>query len=325
MKILSPLSGVSEAKPLIEAGAQELYCGVVTEEWEKRFSLVASANLRHDRVANFSSFEELAKTVDIASRRKVPVFCALNAHFYSDAQLPLALRNAQEAIDAGASKIIVSDIGLISLLKKKNFGADIALSTANPVFNSQAMPFFKRLGIRSIVLPRHLSCKEISGLAKSASALGIELEAFVLNAICPYIDGLCTLQHVGKSPDSIAADELACRIPFSVEVFSNEPSEQSKRSALARACLWQNTLPLGCGLCALPSFEKAGIHSLKIAGRGNSTGKKVADVKMLKEALGLLAKLPEKEFREEMHRFFFRANSERCGFTSCYYAGKGLW
>lgn len=323
MKILSPLSGVSEAKPLIQAGAQELYCGVVTQEWEKRFSFIASANLRHDRVANLSSFEELAKAVDIASRHRVPVFCAFNAHFYSDAQLPLVLRNAKEAVDAGASKIIVSDIGLVSLLKKRKFGADIALSTANPVFNLQAMHFFKRLGIRRIVLPRHLSCEEITGLASGARALGMELEAFVLNAICPYIDGLCTLQHAGKNQESISPQELACRMPFSVEVFSKEPEPQ-KRSAMARACFWQNTLPSGCGLCALPSFEKAGIHSLKIAGRGNSPEKKIADVKMLKKALGLLPKLPEKEFKEEMHRLFFRANNARCGFSSCYYAGEGL-
>jgi collagenase-like PrtC family protease len=179
------------------------------------------------------------------------------------------------------------------------------------------------LGVTRVVLPRHLTAGEACALAPAAKAEGVELEAFVLNALCPYIDGLCTLQHFGASTESISANELACRMPFDVEVFSGE-GEPKKRAAKSRACFWQNTLPASCGLCALPLFEKAGIHSLKIAGRGNSTEKKVSDVKMLRHALSLLPKLPEGEFRAEMHGLFFAANRARCGFNSCYYADAGL-
>jgi len=339
MKILSPLSKVDEVKPLAEAGADEFYCGIVTKEWEKRFSFIASSNLRHDRVANFSSFEQLAQAVAIARTQKKPVFCAFNAHFYSEKQLPLALKEISQAIDAGISKIIASDPALISLLKEQNTGIDIALSTANPCFNSHSLAFFKERGIQRIVLPRHLTVEEIQGLAPAAKALNLELEAFALNALCPYIDGLCTFQHVGKNPDFVSAHELACRMPFDVEAIQansaqpdkssaqpdtiSAPPDQKTLSAKAKASIWHNTLPDACGLCALPAFQEAGIHSIKIAGRGNSSKKKIADVKMLKQALSLIS-LPKQEFVQEMHALFFKAFHQTCSHSKCYYPSEGL-
>lgn len=322
LKILSPLSKVSEVQDLVVAGAEEFYCGIVTKEWEKRFSFIASINLRHDRVANFQSFEELGKAVSIASSHNLPVFCVFNAVFYSKNQFPIVLNHARKAVDAGISKLIVSDPALISFFKENDLNVEIALSTAAPAFNSASFSFFKGLGVKRIVLPRHLTLEEISSLAKTAKVLNLELEAFVLNALCPYIDGLCTLQHVGKNPESVSVQELACRMPFEVKVFSNQ-SDFEKRNAFSRAKTWQNTFPESCGLCALPSFEKIGIGSLKIAGRGNSSEKKIADVKMVSDAIGMLA-LPEQEFKTEMHKLFFEANHIRCNFKTCYYAKKGL-
>jgi len=323
MKILSPLSRVSEVKPLIDAGAQEFYCGVVTEDWEKRFSYIASINLRHDRVANFLSYEQLSQAVDIASKEKVPIFCVFNATFFSEKQLPIVLKQVDQAVEAGASKIIASDIGLISQLKETGFSTEVALSTGNPAFNSASLEFFKSFGIGRIVLPRHLTVDEILDLAKSAASLGIELEAFVMNAICPYIDGLCTLQHFGKSPEFIKPNELVCRMQFDVEAISS-CNETKKRAAAAKAGIWHNTLPESCGLCALPFFKEAGINSLKIAGRGNSQEQKEADVKALKEAISLLNSVPKNQFVEEMHRLFFKHQYRQCDFTSCYYPNKGL-
>jgi len=323
VKILSPLSKPFEAGPLAEAGATEFYCGIVTKEWEDKFSYIASSNLRHDKVANFSSFKDLSLAVEAGSEHNVPVFCVFNAHFYSEKQMALVLNHVGQAIDAGVSKIIVSDPVFISMLKKQGFKTDIVLSTANPVFNSASLGFFKKFGIQRIVLPRHLTVKEIEGLAKSAKKLGLELEAFVLNALCPYIDGLCTLQHLGKNSDFVEASELACRMPFKTTCSGKACNETGGNSSSLKACVWQNTETTSCGLCALKSFEKAGINSLKIAGRGNSFDKKLADVKMIKHALSLLD-LPEEEFKSEMHGLFFKANKQRCDFKYCYYPNKGL-
>jgi collagenase-like PrtC family protease len=321
MKVLSPLSKAEEIKPLAEAGADEFYCGVVTKEWEKRFSYIASINLRHDKVANFQSYEALSKAVQAASQLEKPVFCVFNAHFYSENQLPFVEKEITQAFEAGVSKIIVSDIGLISSLRERGFGKEIALSTAFPAFNSAAFPLFKSLGIKRIVLPRHLSVKEIVGLAASASKQGLELEAFVLNALCPYIDGLCTLQHVGKSQQSLSAKELACRMPFKARLLSQR---RENPAALLRSKAWQGTLTTSCGLCALPLFEKAGIYSLKIAGRANPLEKKLSDVRAVKEAISLIPKLSKQEFRDEMKRLFFKENHQSCDFISCYYPEEGL-
>lgn len=323
MKILSPLSKPEEVKSLIEAGADEFYAGLVTKDWEKRFSYIASANLRHDRVANFHSFEELEGAISTASDCKKPVFLVFNALFYTEKQLPLALKQINRALDAGISKIIVSDLALIQGLKENGIKTEIALSTAFSCFNSAAFPLFKELGINRIVLPRHLSVDEICQLAGPAKKAGLELETFVLNALCPYIDGLCTLQHFGKSSESLKANELACRLPFEVEVISNA-SEKEKRAAHSKASIWNNSNTTSCGLCALPKFKEAGIASLKIAGRGNPTEKKLADVKALRKALDFLETLSPTDFKKEMHRLFFEANHQTCNFKTCYYATEAM-
>jgi len=37
MKILSPVDKVDEVKRIIKAGADELYCGVLTSDWHNKY------------------------------------------------------------------------------------------------------------------------------------------------------------------------------------------------------------------------------------------------------------------------------------------------
>jgi hypothetical protein len=41
VKILAPLRHSEEVMPLVEAGADEFYCGVVPPDWQRRFGSVA--------------------------------------------------------------------------------------------------------------------------------------------------------------------------------------------------------------------------------------------------------------------------------------------
>lgn len=38
MKLVAPISKVEEVLPIIEAGADELYCGVLPLEWYKKYT-----------------------------------------------------------------------------------------------------------------------------------------------------------------------------------------------------------------------------------------------------------------------------------------------
>jgi collagenase-like PrtC family protease len=324
MKILSPFASSVEVRQLIEAGANELYCGVVTPDWAKRFTFIGSINLRHDKAANLSSFKELAAAVKIAEKRNVPVFAAFNAHFYSQQQMPSVLRQAKQALAAGAAGLIIADPILIESIREKFPSANISLSTGQPCFNSNALRFFKQLGVKRIVLPRHLAVNEAVQLSRQAKRLGIETECFVLNAICPFIDGLCTFQHIVEPSQQLAVQPLACRMNYSVIVLGNT-APCKKEIAAAHAKIWCNTVYNDCGLCALPFFLKAGVDSVKIAGRANSLQKKLADIAAVKEAISLAKKLPAKKFAEEAGRLYFDLFKRTCQCNNCYYPSAGKW
>ena len=320
MNILAPFSNQSEIKPLVEAGASEFYCGVVDEQWKKTFTYVSSINLRHDRAANLSSFEELSSAVEEAHSLKAKVFLTLNAHFYSEKQLPMVLKQAEKAVDAGVDSLIVSDTALIPRIVRE-LGAHISLSTGNPVFNSQAIDFFKELGVAKIVFPRHLTVEEIKELSKHAKANGIGTECFVLNVICPYIDGLCTFQHiVEESLGFVSPCGLSCRAKFEAKAFGNESSEK-KLMAEAHVGLWGGTTTRDCGLCAIPFFKDFGVDAVKIAGRAHSLEKKLADVNAVSKAIELAN---SEHSLDAFRELYFNLFHNKCDYANCYYAGVGF-
>ena len=60
MRIVAPVSRVAEVAVLAEAGATELYCGLVPPDWRGRFQSI-SANRRPS--GNLASYADLAEAV----------------------------------------------------------------------------------------------------------------------------------------------------------------------------------------------------------------------------------------------------------------------
>ncbi len=81
MKILSPLDKVDEVGALAEAGADELFCGLLTEDWHNCY-IAGAINRRPGGGANFTRWEDLETVVQVAHDRKVPVILTLNEHYY---------------------------------------------------------------------------------------------------------------------------------------------------------------------------------------------------------------------------------------------------
>jgi len=59
MKILAPLNSPREIRPLLEAGADEIYCGVLAREWKDRYTNVGSINRREWSTSNLNTYQEL--------------------------------------------------------------------------------------------------------------------------------------------------------------------------------------------------------------------------------------------------------------------------
>ena len=111
MRILTPTNPLKEIKQLIKAGADELYCGVLSKEWKTGYTHVESINGMEFELSNIKSFEELKKAVRIAHSFDVQVFFTMHG-LYTEEQYPSVVQEIKKAINMGADQLSIADTGL---------------------------------------------------------------------------------------------------------------------------------------------------------------------------------------------------------------------
>jgi len=267
--ILAPVRHPDEVAPLLSAGAREFYCGITPPFW----SLEGRewANRRDPRSAGVGGEGALRRVVEEA--RGSPVYVTLNAPWYpGDAVEALAAYGSHLLEEVGAAALIVSDLELLLALAEWGLAHRVHLSSVAACTNSEAVRFFRDLGVRRVILPRHLALDEIG----AARVPGVELEVFLLNDGCVFEEGLCATTHrlgpfcLGDGPgtEGVGA-EAVDRYEFWKWTRNN------------CGCRTNRGIPLGpCGLCALPRFLGWGIESLKVVGREASLPRKVGSVRL---------------------------------------------
>ncbi len=318
IRLLSPVDRIDEVEPLIEAGADELYCGVMTADWHNRY-IAGSINRRPGGGASFTSFDALSDCVRRAHLHDIPVFLTLNEHYYTLEQYPFLFEYVARAVDAGVDALIVADLGLLLTLREKAPDIRTIISTGGTAFNSETVTFYRDLGSSRVILPRHLTLDEISTICEETR--DIELEAFILNSRCPNVDGFCTFHHglADASFDLLCMN--ACMLPF--EVSMDTHGHRAPYVSLRRQQIWQ-TVHMDrhpCGVCALYEFNAIRISSVKIVGRGNPTERKLADIAFTGALRDMLRdKRPSREaFREAARDLYHDAYRRECQAHMCYY------
>ncbi|MEM2104249.1 MAG: U32 family peptidase [Candidatus Bathyarchaeia archaeon] len=319
MRILAPVDKVEETRDIIEAGADELYCGVMSVEWLGQYPF-AAVNRRPALNCNFTSFDELKKCVEIAHSYDVPVILTLNEHYYIWRQYPLLLRYVEKAVNAGVDAFLISDIALLLTLKELGTGAKLHISTGGATFNSETVKFYKDLGASGVTLDRHLTIEEIGGIIRNVN--GVETTVFILNSRCANVDGLCTFMHFASNDPFY---KNACMLNYGVQLSSVQHSEKEEIeeiAALTRQYVW-NRFHIDdrpCGVCALYEFSQMGVTTVKIVGRGYPKDKKIRDVKFVYSMRELLDKASSKEqFRNIVRKLYRETYGCPCRIIMCYY------
>jgi putative protease len=335
IKILSPVSRCDEVEDVIAAGADELYCGILMDDWRKGYTVSASLNRRQEdntilgTSPHFKSFEELQESVEIAHSRSVPVILTLNEHYYSKDQYPYLLSYVDKVLEAGVDAFIIGDVAFILSLRERGIPTDIHISTAGTAFNSETVRFYQELGASRVILPRHLTIEEIESIASEVS--DVELEAFILNSRCANIDGFCTFQHglADLFPDEKVKEQYlnACMLPYEISVYPDakveSDSDIKEKISWERQSIW-SALHIDdrpCGACALFEFSKIGLHGVKIVGRQNAKSKKIKDVTFLRTLIDFLSEknLSKEEFRKFSRRLYQETYEWPCLIFKCYY------
>lgn len=355
MRILSPVNSANEAELVIEAGADELYCGVMPGSWKKSYSNVGSPNRREWEVSNMTGFNALDELVAVASNNDVPVYLTMNA-LYTEEQYDELQEFINQATKIGVTALIVADIGLLLNLGRMGWRGEIHLSTGGTAFNNESIAFYQENGVTRIVVPRQNRISEIIEIVKSNSS--VEIETFVLNRGCKNIDGFCTFHHgvnevriplwwripkkmhwdyyllsmMKRLPryfrDKISHSSAfgsvgACFLSYDVDINSDTATAEQKQTLRANL---RNNFNLftgfdACGACALWDQERAGVHSAKIIGRSNPICKKVKDVRFLKSCLDYI-KEESPDTRKQFAEFVKKSYKNHYGVQChewCYY------
>ncbi len=275
MRILAPLRHSTEVPSLCDAGAAEFYCGLTPPGWMQSFGNVP-VNRRNTRTATVPDLDDLRHIVALAGPR--PVFVTLNAPAYPSGAVPRLVEFGRMLLEqVGVAALIVAEWDLLLALCEQGLAAQVHVSSLASCRNRGAAAFYRSFGIRRVILPRHLTLREI----EQTAVPGLEREVFLLNDGCVFEEGICATTHALGT--FCLGDHLGGKFRQLDERYDFWKWKQNNCG-----CQTSRGFTLGpCGLCALPRLAAAGVTSLKVVGREAPLARKEASVRLATLALGL--------------------------------------
>jgi len=314
LKILSPVDRPSETQALIDCGADELFCGVLSD---KDSHGSQGLNRRGGLFFNLHSYKELEEVLKTAKKNNILLYLAIN-EFYTEEALHYAEQQVINSLDIGVNNFIISDLGLLHFIKEKSPLANIVMSIGSTSFNTETINFYANLGAKRVVIDRELTIKEIATISENSS---IPLEVIILNDKCPFIDGFCNFMHnlpvkgimsminnpryfyMLKGVSAILPSEIkgkfgknyrGCELDYFIKYKDNDSLKNSLLNYGTRSLRNKFFLD-SCGACNVYDLFNANIRYFKIAGRGKTLEKKRKDILLLNYARELLYKSVAKE------------------------------
>lgn len=222
----------------------------------KQFGLRAYAD-------NFDA-EQLKKAVEYCHANGKKVYVTLNifAHNADFSTMPDIIRLIDEV---KADGVLVSDMGVLSEVKKYAPDLDIHLSTQANTTNQYAAAFFADLGVKRLVMARELTLDEIREIRDFVPPQ-VEIEAFVHGAMCISYSGRCLLSNYMSGRLSNHGECVqSCRWKYALMEETREgeyyPIEEDGRGAYILNSKDLNMIEY------IDKLAAAGIDSFKIEGR----------------------------------------------------------
>jgi len=253
IELLAPAGDLEKLIIAIEYGADAVYFG------GEAFSLRAGAG-------NFS-IEDIKTGLKYAHDRGKKCYLTLNIFPHNEDIEPLT-EYLKEIKDLGIDAYIVSDFGVIDLIREIIPNAEIHLSTQANMTNYQTAKFWAKQGVKRIVLARELTIKEICEL-KSELKDAMDFEAFIQGAMCISYSGRCLLSNFMVERDANRGMcAHPCRWKYAL-VEEQRPGEYYPIEEDARGTYILNSRDL-CMIEHMPELINAGVSSAKIEGRMKS-------------------------------------------------------
>ena len=251
MELLSPAGSIEKLYYAYAYGADAAYIGI------KNFSLRAKAD-------NFRSDEHL-RILEIKKGKKL--YVALNIYFHNSDLYNLE-KNIDYISEYPVDAFIISDIGVLPIVKKYFPGTELHLSTQANCVNTEAAKIYRDLGFSRIIPGRELSLSEISDIKNALPEL--EIEVFVHGAMCLAYSGRCFLSRYLADRSGNQGDcAHSCRWQYRVLEESEREGEYFPVIEGENFTSVMSSKDL-CMIDHLEDLKNAGVDSLKIEGRMKS-------------------------------------------------------
>lgn len=284
MRIVTPLTSIEELNILLNNGADEFYLGYIPYEWLDQYFNYLPLNGRERMYANFSfhSSKMMKELSQLGVSEKI--YITFNAHYYNEQSYDVILDIIDFLYTLNFKKYIIADLNLIMFLKQRYDDIQIAVSGDMGLYNSQAIEYIAKYGVKRIIFPRKTPISEMKQIVHNTKKYDLEYEAFILNELCFYSGAFCNAFH---------CDELLriCRLPrrlvnlegkiINIENLEKRTSNLSSNTDGDKYTLGGS----GCGLCKIKELNDIGITHLKLVGRGKPISFLVKDLENIRTLL----------------------------------------
>ncbi len=186
IELLSPAGSHKAMNYAFAYGADAVYAG------QPRYSLRVREN-------EFSKIEKIAAAVEYAHRLGKRFYIASNIAPHNN-KVRTYLADMEPVIAMGPDALIMSDPGLIMMVRERWPEMPVHLSVQANTVNYAAVKFWQSLGLKRIILSRELSLDEIEEIRQQCPDM--ELEVFVHGALCIAYSGRCLLSGYMTHRDS---------------------------------------------------------------------------------------------------------------------------
>ena len=256
VELLLPAGNIEKLEYAVKYGADAVYLGVV------------DFSLRAMRKGEIITPDNLKTAIDIAHKLGTKAYMTLNIFaFNSD------IKHLEECMDiikdANPDAVLVSDFGILRLLRKYMPDTDIHVSTQTNILNYECVKFWQDMGATRVVLARELSIPQIAEIKQQVPDM--EIECFVHGSQCVSFSGRCLLSDYftnGERKANSGNCSQPCRWSYKL-VEETRPGQYYEINQDDRGSHILSPKDL-CLVKYLKDMIDAGVDSFKVEGRTKS-------------------------------------------------------
>lgn len=251
VELLAPAGSFEKAKIAFQYGADAVYCGTAS------LSLRSRAEVQDN---------DLENTIEYAHNIGKKVYAAINIYALDESYDEIR-KQARMLNKIKVDGIIVSDGGVLEVLKEEAPDVDLHISTQANVVSAHSANFWYKNGANRVILARELNKEQIKEIIRNTPK-DLETEIFIHGALCFGYSGRCFLSDFLASRSANLGDcAQSCRWAYNLYAEEkNNPGNLMPIDYDEKGTYIFSSKDL-CLLKEIPEIIDMGVDSLKIEGR----------------------------------------------------------